>query len=132
MTAIDLFLSDPGLQTGFCLEENRRQGDVTQAVTLGQLVAVQELDLATEVCDELLPLVAHAESGMREGAEIAGIGLGRNDLVADVEQRIHQPTVGVVHENQRWFAHSQDEIGGDTNSFQMTRLSFSAKDKELR
>jgi len=50
--------------------------------------------------DKLLPLVAHTEGGMRERAEVAGISLGRNDFVADVEQRIHQPAVGVVDENE--------------------------------
>ena len=67
---------------------------------------MQELDRAIQLRDELFPLVAHAEGGMRERAEVAGISLGRNDLVADVEQGIYQPAVGVVDKNEDRYIHN--------------------------
>lgn len=100
MATVDLLLPDPRPKTSFSLEKNRWQRDIAQSIPLDQLVAVQKLDGAIQLRDELLPLVAHTEGGMRERAEVAGIGLGRNDLVTDIEQRVHQPAVGVVNKNK--------------------------------
>ena len=102
---IDLILSDPRLKAGSRFEENCRQGNIPQTVTLGQLVAVQELDLAAKLFDKLFPLVAHLESRMGNSTEVTAVGLRRNDFVADVEQRVHQPAVGVVDKDEDVLAH---------------------------
>ena len=77
---------------------------------LGQLIAVQKFDWAIQLRDKLFPFVAHAEGGMRERAQVAGIGLGRNDLVADIEQRVYQSAVGSVDENESGLIHQSRDM----------------------
>ena len=60
---------------------------------------MQKLDRNSEPRDEVFPFIAHAESGMRDRAEITRVGFRRDDLVADVEQRVHESAVGVVDED---------------------------------
>ena len=66
---------------------------------------MQKLDRHPESGDEVFPLVAHAEGGMCDRTEIPCVGLWRDDLVADVEQRVHETAVGVVDEDEGWFFH---------------------------
>lgn len=50
---------------------------------------------------------------MGNGAEVTAVGLGREDLVADVEQGVHPPAVGVVNEDESRFFHLS-AIASDT------------------
>src|SRR3989344_2343994 len=102
---VDFFPGDPLLKALVRLPKYRWQRGIVNSIFLFQFVPVQKLDRHAEPGDEPFPLVAHAEGGMRDRAEVTGVSLRRNDLVADVEQRVHEPAVGVIDENEGWFAH---------------------------
>ena len=99
MAAVDLLAADKFPRTAVRLAENHRQRNTLQSVFVFQLITVQELHRHPKPGDKLLPFIAHAEGGMRDRAQIAGIGLRRDDLVADVEQRVHETAIGVVDED---------------------------------
>ena len=110
MATVDLLAADKFPKAAVRFAENRRQRNTLQSVFVFQLVAVQKLHRTVQLRDELLPLVTHLESRMGNGAEVAAVGLRRDDLVADVEQRVHQPAVGAVHKNENEFAHGILEL----------------------
>lgn len=105
VAAIYLLPANPCLRSAIGLAKYRRQFRRAQAILLFQLVAVQELHRHPEPGDEIFPFIAHAEGGVRDGAKITSVGLRRNDLVADVEQRVHETAVGVVDEDEGGFFH---------------------------
>ena len=67
-----------------------------------KLVTVQKFTVYCERFDECSPLAPFAEIAVRERAQITGVGFGREDLVADVGQRVEHAAVGVIDEYKAW------------------------------